>query len=61
MYILDKDLWHLLVTARNFQTFKIIYVLKRFDNYYILINGRIEIENEIKVDRVFIVSEQLLH
>ena len=30
MYILDKDLWHLLVTARNFQTFKIIYVLKKF-------------------------------
>jgi len=44
----------------NFQTFKVIYALKKFANYYLLIDGRIEIENDIKIDRVFIVGERLL-
>ena len=46
----------------NFENFKLIYVLKKFDNYYLLIEGSsaIDLEKEIKVDRVFIVDEQLL-
>ena len=45
----------------DFQNRKVIYVLKKIDNYYLLIDGtRIDIENEIKVERVFIVGEKLL-
>lgn len=45
----------------NFQNFKVIYVLKKFDNYYLLIEGcRYKMEREIKIKRVFIVGEQLL-
>jgi hypothetical protein len=44
----------------DFQNFKVIYVLKKFDDYYLLIESRNEIEREIKVDRVFILGEQSL-
>ena len=44
-----------------FQNFKVIYILKKFDNYYLLIEGIImDIEKEIKVKKVFVVGEQLL-
>jgi hypothetical protein len=45
----------------NFQNYKVIYVLKKFENYYLLIDCRSEIgEEEITVDSVFIVGEQLV-
>ncbi|HJT82973.1 MAG TPA: hypothetical protein VJ697_00700 [Nitrososphaeraceae archaeon] len=44
----------------NIQNFKLISVLKKFDNYYLLINGRIDTDTEIKIDRVFIIGEHLL-
>jgi hypothetical protein len=44
----------------DIQNFKLIYILKKFDNYYLLINGRIDTDTEIKIDRVFIISEHFL-
>jgi len=46
----------------HFQNSKLIYVLKKFDKYYLLIecSSSIDLKDEIKVDRVFIVGEQLL-
>ena len=42
------------------QDYKVIYVLKKFDNYYLLIDGRSETEDEVKVDSVFIVGKQIV-
>jgi hypothetical protein len=42
------------------QDYKVIYVLKKFDNYYLLIDGRSETEDEVKVDSIFIVGKQLV-
>ena len=44
----------------DIQNFKLIYIQKKFDNYYLLINGRIDTDTEIKIDRVFIISEHFL-
>ena len=46
----------------NFPNITLIYVLKKFDKYYLLIecSSSIDLKDEIKVDRVFIVGEQLL-
>ena len=44
----------------DIQNFKLICILKKFDNYYLLINGRIDTDTEIKIDRVFIISEHFL-
>jgi hypothetical protein len=44
----------------NLQTYKVIYVLKKFDNYYLLIDARNETREEVKIDSVFIVDEQLV-
>jgi hypothetical protein len=51
----------------NFQNYKVIFVLKKFDNYYLLMDCRNEIggegeeeEEEVKVDSVFIVGKQLI-
>ena len=44
----------------NFQNYKVIYVLKKFENYYLLIDCRSEIGEEVKVDSVFIIGEQLV-
>jgi hypothetical protein len=41
------------------QDYKVIYVLKKFDNYYLLVDGRSETGDEVKVDSVFIVGKQL--
>jgi hypothetical protein len=46
----------------NLQTYKVIYVLKKFDNYYLLIDARNETagEDEVKIDSVFMIDEQLV-
>jgi len=44
------------------QTYQVIYVLKKFDNYYLLIDARNETAGggEIKIDSAFIIGEQLV-
>jgi hypothetical protein len=46
----------------NLQTYQVIYVIKKFDNYYLLIDARSENigEEEVKIDSVFIVSKELV-
>ena len=46
----------------NLQTYQVIYVIKKFDNYYLLIDARNENigEEEVKIDSVFIVSKELV-
>ena len=45
----------------NLQTYQVTYVLKKFDNYYLLIDGRKEIGDEqLKIDSVFMIDEQLV-
>jgi hypothetical protein len=44
----------------NLQTYKVIYVLKKFDNYYLLIDARNETGEEVKIDSVFMIGEQLV-
>jgi hypothetical protein len=44
----------------NLQTYKVIYVLKKFDNYYLWIDARNETGEELKIDSVFMIGEQLV-
>ena len=44
----------------NLQDYKVIYVLKKFDDYYLFIDGRSETGDEVKVDSVFIVGKLLV-
>ena len=45
----------------NLQTYQVIYVLKKFDNYYLLIDARKETAGEeVKIDSLFMIDEQLV-
>jgi hypothetical protein len=44
----------------NFHNYKVIYILKKFDNHYLLIDCRNERPDEITVFKVFILGEQLI-
>jgi hypothetical protein len=45
----------------NLQTYQVIYVLKKFDNYYLLIDARNETAGEeVNIDSVFMIDEQLV-